>query len=131
MIFQELRNWMNWLSQIEWWYNTSYYTSLKMTPFQILYGYLPPQFGAFHVPSDALPTTQLTLEEKEKMTQTLKLNLLKAHNRRKQFADGKRSKQQFMEGDMVYLKMQPCRQNAFGLRGSLKLRSSIMDPFGL
>lgn len=129
MTFQEPRCWMNWLPHAEWWYNTSYHTSLKMTPFQALYGYPPPQFGRVTLPKDVLPITQLTLEEREKMSQELKQNLLKAQNRMKQFADRKRSERQFDNGDMVYLKMQPYRQNAFGLRGSLKLRSKYYGPF--
>ena len=32
-------------------------------------------------------------------------------------------------GDMVYLKMQPYIQSAFGIRGSLKLRSKFYGPF--
>jgi hypothetical protein len=34
--------WHFWLSLAEWWYNTSYHTSLEMTPFQALYGFKPP-----------------------------------------------------------------------------------------
>lgn len=100
-----------------------------MTSFQALYGYPPPHFGAFHISNDVLPMTQLTLEEREKMTQALKQNLLKAQNRMKQFAVRGRSEHQFLKGDMSYLKMQPYRHNAFGLTGSLKLRSKYYGPF--
>ena len=31
--------WVNWLPMAEWWYNTSFHTAAKMTPFMALYGY--------------------------------------------------------------------------------------------
>jgi hypothetical protein len=34
--------WQSWLTLAEWWYNTTLHTSLKMTPFQALYGFKPP-----------------------------------------------------------------------------------------
>uniref|UniRef100_A0A0A9CCM0 Uncharacterized protein n=1 Tax=Arundo donax TaxID=35708 RepID=A0A0A9CCM0_ARUDO len=42
MIFLEPREWYTWLSLEEWWYNTTYHTLLKISPFQALYGYPPP-----------------------------------------------------------------------------------------
>ena len=33
--------WVKWLPLAEWWYNTSFHTSSKMTPFMALYGYHP------------------------------------------------------------------------------------------
>ena len=34
--------WFKWLPLAEWWYNTSFHTATKMTPFMALYGYHPP-----------------------------------------------------------------------------------------
>lgn len=34
--------WSTWISLAEWWYNTSFYYSIQMTPFYALYGYTPP-----------------------------------------------------------------------------------------
>ncbi|XP_026417343.1 uncharacterized protein LOC113312821 [Papaver somniferum] len=37
--------WVTWLLLAEWWFNTSFHTSPKLTLFEALYGYPPPQFG--------------------------------------------------------------------------------------
>jgi hypothetical protein len=63
------------------------------------------------------------------MMKTLKENLLQAQHRMKFFADLHRSERSLQVGDMAYLKIQPYRQNAFGLRGSLKLRSKYYGPY--
>lgn len=39
MCFDQPYKWMPMLPAAEWWYNTSYHTALKMSPFQALYGY--------------------------------------------------------------------------------------------
>jgi hypothetical protein len=34
--------WAQWLPLVEWWYNTSYHTTTRMTPFEAVYGKNPP-----------------------------------------------------------------------------------------
>ena len=50
MCFTAPQRWSYWLSLAEWWYNTSYHTSLNMTPFQALYGFPPPMVAEVVLP---------------------------------------------------------------------------------
>jgi hypothetical protein len=34
--------WAQWLPLVEWWYNTTYHTTTRMTPFEAVYGQKPP-----------------------------------------------------------------------------------------
>lgn len=69
------------------------------------------------------------MEEKEAIIQNLKSSMDAAQKRMKHYADRNRTERELQVGDMVYLKLQPYRQNALGVRGSLKLRSKFYGPF--
>lgn len=109
MVFQEPKKWMKWLPLAELWYNTSYHTSLKCTPFQALYGYKPPQIGEFAGYNPLSSEARVTISEREHMMQRLKANLEHAQSRIKHFADKNRTEITFEVGDNVYLKIQPYR----------------------
>jgi hypothetical protein len=47
----------------------------------------------------------------------------------KKYADQRRSEREFSIGDMVYLKLQPYRHNAFGLHQNLELTTKFYGPF--
>eukprot|EP00253_Pinus_taeda_P002216 PITA_02216 len=34
--------WVQWLPLVEWWYNTNYHEATMMTPYEVVYGQLPP-----------------------------------------------------------------------------------------
>ncbi|GKD06527.1 reverse transcriptase [Tanacetum coccineum] len=36
------KEWMQWLSLAEFWYNTNFHTSINTTPFEVVYGQKPP-----------------------------------------------------------------------------------------
>lgn len=129
MTFQEPTRWHSWLALAEWWYNTTYHTSIQMTPFQALYGYPPPQINEFSVPCNVSEEARVTIEQKDAIIQKLKYSLTEAQRRIKHYADRNRSERTLAVGDMVYLKLQPYRQTSFGIRGSLKLRSKFYGPF--
>ena len=83
MAFKEPSKWCDWLPAAEWWYNTSYHTSLRTTPFAALYGYAPPQLHAISIPCDASPKIEVTLQQHEHMIKHLQTNLQQTHNHMK------------------------------------------------
>jgi hypothetical protein len=78
MAFLQPKKWHHWLTTAEWWYNTSFHTSLNMTPFQALYGRPPPQIAelillAEEVNPELTPNSSTTA-----IAQQIKTNFQKA-----------------------------------------------------
>jgi hypothetical protein len=129
MCFNGPKRWIHWLSLAEWWYNTSYHTSLNMTPFQALYGFAPP-----HVAEDVMPdcpnlSAQDQLRNRQVALQVIRDNLAKAQSRIKQQADKNRSDREVSVGQMVYLKIQPYRHTSLSTHKCIKLHSKFYGPF--
>jgi hypothetical protein len=120
------KKWATWLPLAEWWYNTSYHTALKLSPFQALYGYPPPMLSEFSIPSNADTDATEFISDRQQLLTKLKENLAQALARMKKYADLKRSERTLELGDMVYIKMQPYRIAAFVKRSSSP--ASSMGP---
>lgn len=129
MCFNSPKRWNYWLSLAEWWYNTSYHTSLKLTPFQALYGFPPPTVAEVGIPDCPDLSLQEQFKNRQTALQVIKDNLTKAQSRIKNQADKHRQDREFMVGDMVYLKIQPYRHTSFSAHRSLKLHSKYYGPF--
>jgi hypothetical protein len=95
--------WAQWLPLIEWWYNTSYHTTTRMTPFEVVYGQNPPSILSYIPGVSKVQAVDQTLTVCEAILHTLKENLVMAHNRMKKQADQGCSEHQFVEGDQVFL----------------------------
>jgi hypothetical protein len=128
MVCLEPKKWLSWLSVAEWWYNTSYHSSLQSTPFEALYGYPPPLVNEIVVPGPDSPALDF-IKQKQYMIRKLKENLAQAQARMKKFADLKRSERQFSVGDFVYLKLQPFKHTAFAIHQNLKLTTKFYGAF--
>lgn len=84
----------------------------------------------FHEPgSTAVHEVDQQLNARDKLLRELRSNLHIAQNRMKQFADAKRRPEEFVEGDWVYLKLQPYRQHSIFKRVNQKLTSRFFGPF--
>jgi hypothetical protein len=102
--------WFKWLPLVEWWYNTSFHTATKMTPFMALYGYHPPSITSSLKEKSKVQAVEDHIENQQQVLQILKDNLTMAQNRMKQQADQHRSERSFEVGDWVFLRLQPYKQ---------------------
>ena len=70
-----------WLSSCEWWYNTNYHISTRKTPYEILYGVVPP-IHIPYTPKDSLvDVVDHYLTQREGMFKLIRSNLLQSQNR--------------------------------------------------
>uniref|UniRef100_A0A0A9G525 Integrase catalytic domain-containing protein n=1 Tax=Arundo donax TaxID=35708 RepID=A0A0A9G525_ARUDO len=111
------RRWSQWLPLAEYWYNIAYHSTLKKTPFEVLYGHPPRHFGISNFIVCSAPDLKVWLYEREVLSQAIKMQLLRAQHKMKAQVDKKRSEREFAVGDMVYLKLQPFVQSSVAHRG--------------
>ncbi|GAA0183774.1 hypothetical protein LIER_31128 [Lithospermum erythrorhizon] len=69
------KDWCNWLALAEFWYNTNYHSSIKMSPFEALKGYRAPQLAFSAHLKDLNSDSSDILQQTLKVTQVLKGNL--------------------------------------------------------
>jgi hypothetical protein len=109
-VFDKQTQWLKWLPLAEWWYNTSFHTATKMTPFMALYGYHPPSITSSLKEKSKVQAVEDHIENQQQILQILKDNLTMAQNHMKQQADQHRSERSFEVGDWVFLRLQPYKQ---------------------
>jgi hypothetical protein len=99
------KQWVNWLPLAELWYNTSYHSALKCSPFKALYEVDPNFVAAPDVMTvDNTEMTQ-TLTERSHFSALLKEQLPRARNKMKIDANSRQSEHQFQVGEHVLLKL--------------------------
>jgi hypothetical protein len=127
-VIQYDKHWDKCLALAEFSYNNSYQSSLKMAPFEALYGrqcrtpWNWSQTGERKIFGSNLVTEA---EEKVKIIQN---NLKAAQSRQKSYVDKRRKPIQFEVGDFVYLRVSPTwGVQRFGIKG--KLAPRYVGPF--
>ncbi|KAK6162149.1 hypothetical protein DH2020_001990 [Rehmannia glutinosa] len=104
------KQWAHWLVFAEYWYNTSYHSAIKMSPFEALYGYKPTPLAIPQDYSVTVSGVEQTVRLQQVIQQQLKHFLTQARDRMKHMADKHRQERSFQVGDWVYLKLKPYRQ---------------------
>jgi hypothetical protein len=122
------KNWDKYLSLVEFAYNNSYQSSLKMAPFEALYGRrcrTPlnwSQLGEREIFGPDLVT------EAKRKVKLIRKNLEATQVRQKSYHDKRRKPLQFEVGDFFYLKVSPTKEvQRFGIKG--KLAPHYIGPY--
>ena len=124
-------SWFDLLSWEEFNYNTSYHSSLKMTPFQALYGRPLPIIPTYSPDSTSIQTFDELLHERDTLLSTLKANLKQAQHRMEQKANRHRCELHYNMGDLILVRLQPYRQTTLSRRVSQKLSKGYFGPFAI
>ncbi|XP_049397331.1 uncharacterized protein LOC125861487 [Solanum stenotomum] len=129
-------SWDDHLPLIEFAYNNSYHSSIKMAPYEALYGRkCRSPIGRFEVGKTALFGPDLVFQAMEKV-KVIQQQLATAQSRHKSYADVRRRGLSFSMGDWVFLKVSPMKGLELPQKLSavhpvfhvLMLRKCIGDP---
>lgn len=123
------KQWPKWISWVEYWYNTNYHSSLKMTPFETLYGRKPLVLVRGNENSTIVDEVQMLTKERNDMLSELREQLGKAHKRMKQYDDKNRREVNFEVGDLVYLKTQPYKMKLLAKSINQKLSPRFYEQY--
>ncbi|GJY53128.1 RNA-directed DNA polymerase [Tanacetum coccineum] len=122
------KGWVRHLPLVEFSYNNSYHTSIKVTPFEALYGHKCGSHICWAEVGDIqLTGPEIVHETKEKIIQ-IKSRMQAARDRQRSYADVRQKPLEFQVRDKVMLKVSPWKGVIrFGKRG--KLNPFYIRPF--
>jgi hypothetical protein len=116
-------SWEKWLPLAEFSYNNSYQESIKMAPFEALYGHKCRTPLNWVEPGERRFYGIDFVEEVEEQVRAIQKNMAAAQARQKSYADKRRKPIEFEVGDHVYLKVSPMRGvKRFGIKRKLEPR---------
>ena len=109
-VHQQPRKWNSFLPRAKFGLSITYHASTGMTPFQALYGRLPPTIPHYHIGMSPVNEVDQQLATRDEILSLLKANLHAANNRMQQLTNSKKHDIEFQEGDWVFLKLHSYRQ---------------------
>jgi hypothetical protein len=113
---------------VEFAYNNSYQSTIKMVPFEFLYGqpcWMPLSWDRF---DDRVLVGPEAIQEMEEKMKTIRQRIKEAHDQQKSYADAHRVNHSYEVGDRVFLRVKPHKSSIKFGKGS-KLSPRFMGPF--
>jgi hypothetical protein len=113
------RSWLEWLPWAEYCYNMSYHSSLKTTPFQVVYGRSPPAIPQYHIGSATTDTMDEMLAAREEFLTEVRTRLLQAQDYARKHYNAHHRDLEFKQGGLGLAQVaqsantQPCSKTSY------------------
>ena len=120
--------WEDYLHLVEFAYNNGYEASLRMSPFEALYGRKCNTLVSWDNPTDIVVLELEFLKDMEDQVVKIKQNLNASQDRKKVYADKNRIAREFNVGENVLLKVNP-KKKSLKLGICTKLAAHFCGPF--
>jgi hypothetical protein len=127
-VMEKPSKWEDYLHLVEFAYNNGYQASLKMSPFEALYGRKCNTSVSWDNPADRAVVGPELLKEMEKQMLKIKQNLKAAQDKQKSYDDKNRVHREFKVGDHDFLKVKASR-SSLKLGNCAKLVAIFCGPF--
>jgi len=121
--------WYEWLSLAEWWYNTTYHSIIRSSPYEVVYGQQPTLYLPYFSGESTIELVDRSLQKREEALKLIKFHMQRAQNRMTHQADKHKSDRTFEIGDMVYAKLYPYCQTSVASQKNAKLAPKYFGPF--
>ncbi|KAJ1398529.1 Ribonuclease H-like superfamily [Sesbania bispinosa] len=128
-VSDEPRRWFQYLYLSEYWYNSSFQSSLRMSPFEALYGHSPPTIRSYVTGSATIVAIDESIMQRRQMLQVIRDNLGQAQIQMRNQFNAHRQDRSFKVGDWVFRRLQPYRQISVRSSPSKKLAKRYFGTF--
>jgi hypothetical protein len=118
------RHWLQWLPWAEYTYNTAYHSSLRDTPFRVVYGRDPPSIRSYEPGDTRVDDVAKTMEEREEFLADVRWRLEQAQAVQKLHYDKHHRQVSYEVGDWVLLRLRhrPVASLSPAVQGKLQPR---------
>jgi hypothetical protein len=123
------RQWLRWLPWAEYLFNTAYQSSLRDTPFRIVYGRDPPSIRSYEPGDTRVPAVAKTMAEREEFLADVRARLEQAQAMQKIFYDRHHRHVSYQVGDWVLLRLRQRAASSLPQAFGGKLKARFGGPY--
>jgi len=123
------RQWLRWLPWAEFVYNTAYQSSLRDTPFRIVYGRDPPSIRSYEAGETRVAAVAKSMAEREEFLQDVRYRLEQAQKVQKRHYDKLHRAVSYKLGDWVLLRLRHRSIASLDTAASGKLKPRYFGPY--
>jgi hypothetical protein len=122
------RQWLQWLPWVEYCYNTAFHSSLKMLPFNVVYGRDSPPLLSYATGA-RLPAMHHQLQERDEFLLQVREHLEQVQQHHKEQYDHKHWELHFTPGEWVWLRLLHRPMASLDIKSRDKLGPKFYGPF--